>query len=240
MGCGNSRSSRNERTTSNFWYPSAIPAWGCPQGRRTRYSMRSSPPNLTAPAWGCGSAAPSLNRTAVACGLPTPLPAARVFISLCPIESRQRNDPAMLCLRSLLPGLPKELGLTQHFLRRKICEASGEHPPSLDGAGFVHCDSWAARNHFGGVDLDAGLPCHEPLADTPRQLSRPAQNCRRQWARLRADRLRFSPSWELSEFSSRADVAPLSRRENLADDGYLPMRISRTHRRSSPCEGAAE
>src|SRR5271167_482309 len=137
-------------------------------------------------------------------------------------------------------GSQKELGLTQHFLRRKICEVSGEHPPSLDEAGFAHCDSWAARNHFGGVDLDAGLPCHEPLADTPRQLSRRAQNCRRQWARLKADRLRFSPSWEFSEFSSRADVVPLSRRENLADDGYLPMRISRTHRRSSHCEGAAE
>src|SRR5271168_1085133 len=148
--------------------------------------------------------------------------------------------PPCFACAACYQGSQKELGLTQHFLRRKICEASGEHPPSLDGAGFVHCDSWAARNHFGGVDLDAGLPCHEPLADTPRQLNRPAQNCRRQWARLKADRLRFSPSWESSEFSGRADVAPLSRRENLADDGYLPMRISRTHRRSSPCEGAAE
>ena len=111
--------------------------------------------------------------------------------------------PPCFACAACYQGSQKELGLTQHFLRRKICEASGEHPPSLDGAGFVHCDSWAARNHFGGADLGAGLPCHEPLADTPRQLSRPAQNCRRQWARLKADRLRLSPSWEFSEFSSR-------------------------------------
>jgi hypothetical protein len=43
--------------------------------------MRSSPPNLTAPEWGCVSAALSLNRMAVACGLRTTLREARVFAS---------------------------------------------------------------------------------------------------------------------------------------------------------------
>jgi hypothetical protein len=36
---------------------------GLPPERRTRSLMRSLPPRLTARAWACGSAAPSLNRT---------------------------------------------------------------------------------------------------------------------------------------------------------------------------------
>src|SRR5882757_1155889 len=43
--------------------------------------MRSLPPRLTARAWACGSAAPSLNRTGAACGLLTTLRAAQDFVS---------------------------------------------------------------------------------------------------------------------------------------------------------------
>jgi hypothetical protein len=60
---------------------SAIPAWGFHRSRRTRSLMRSLPPRLTALAWDCGSAAPLLNRTAAACGLPTILRAAQDFVS---------------------------------------------------------------------------------------------------------------------------------------------------------------
>src|SRR5258708_30387422 len=43
--------------------------------------MPSLPPKLTGRAWDCGSAAPLLNRTAAACGLPTILRAAQDFVS---------------------------------------------------------------------------------------------------------------------------------------------------------------
>src|SRR5207302_3211968 len=49
--------------------------------------------SLTAPAWGFASAAPSWNRMAGACGLPTTLRAAQVFISLYQRELKQRNEP---------------------------------------------------------------------------------------------------------------------------------------------------
>src|ERR1700681_3924233 len=84
--------------TSNSWCPSAIPAWGCPCSRRTRSSTRSLPRSFTGPAWDCPSAAPSLNRIAAACGLPTTLRAAQVFTSCClPTLERQpeRSEPAV-------------------------------------------------------------------------------------------------------------------------------------------------
>ena len=68
-----------------------------PGSRQTRSSMRSLPPSLTAPAWDFGSAAPSSNRTAAACGLPTVPRVARVFISPCLLKPRPRNDA---CRRS--------------------------------------------------------------------------------------------------------------------------------------------
>ena len=68
---GASRSSRKPRKASRFWCRSAIPAWVCPRSGGTRSSMRFSLPNLTAPAWDCGSAAPSLNRMVGAYGPPT-------------------------------------------------------------------------------------------------------------------------------------------------------------------------
>src|SRR5260370_20009261 len=54
--------------------------------------MRFLPPNLTAPAWGFGSAAPSLNRMAAACGPPTTLRAAQVFTLLYLPKSGRVND----------------------------------------------------------------------------------------------------------------------------------------------------
>ena len=93
----NSPSSLGERKTSNLWCPSAIPAWGCPC-RRTRSSMRSLPRSFMGPVWDCPSAAPSLNRIAAACGLPTTLPAAQVFTSFYPPKSRHMNDaPSRVC-----------------------------------------------------------------------------------------------------------------------------------------------
>src|SRR5882724_4503323 len=92
MGRANSPSSRSERTTSNLWCPSAIPAWGCPRSRRTRSSMRSLPRSFMGPAWDCPSAAPSWNRIAAACGLSTTLCGARVFTSFYPSKSRHMSD----------------------------------------------------------------------------------------------------------------------------------------------------
>src|SRR5713101_9651455 len=92
MGRANSPSSRSERKTSSLWCPSAIPAGGCPRSRRTRSLMRSLPRSCMGPAWDCPSAAPSLNRIAVACGLPTTLRAAQVFTSFYPPQSRHMND----------------------------------------------------------------------------------------------------------------------------------------------------
>src|SRR6266850_6497972 len=91
MGGASSPSSRSERKTSNLWCPSAIPAWGCPC-RRKRSSMRSLLRSFMGPVWDCPSAAPSLNRIAAACGLPTTLRAAQVFTSFYPPKSRHMND----------------------------------------------------------------------------------------------------------------------------------------------------
>src|SRR5258705_1432313 len=60
--------------------------------RRTRSLMRSLPRSCMVPAWDCPSAAPSLNRIAVACGLTTPLRAAQVFTSFYPPKSRHMSD----------------------------------------------------------------------------------------------------------------------------------------------------
>ena len=56
------------------------PGWVCPCSGPTRSSRRSLPRSLKGPAWACPSATPSLNRMAGACGLPTTLRAAQVFI----------------------------------------------------------------------------------------------------------------------------------------------------------------
>ncbi len=77
---------------NNFWCRSAIPAWDCPDTRQIRSLMPSLPPRLTAPAWDFASAAQSSNRMAAACGLPTTLRAAQVFVSPYPPKPRQLND----------------------------------------------------------------------------------------------------------------------------------------------------
>jgi hypothetical protein len=52
----------------------------------------SLPPRLTAPAWDFASAARLSNRMVAACGLPTTLRVAQVFVSPCPPKPRQMND----------------------------------------------------------------------------------------------------------------------------------------------------
>src|SRR5438067_23786 len=61
--------------------------------------MPSLPPKLTGRAWDCGSAAPLLNRTAAACGLPTILRAAQDFVSHYQARARRNG------LRSADTGL---------------------------------------------------------------------------------------------------------------------------------------
>src|SRR5882724_5670720 len=92
MGRANSPSSRTERETSNLWCVSAILALGCPRSRRTRSSTPSLPRSLMGSVWDWPSAAPSLNRIAAVCGLPTILRAARVFTSFYPPD----HDPIRL------------------------------------------------------------------------------------------------------------------------------------------------
>ena len=55
-------------------------------------SMRSLPRSFRVPAWDFGSAAPSWSRMVAACGLPTILRGAQVFISLYPPKPRPMND----------------------------------------------------------------------------------------------------------------------------------------------------
>src|SRR5258708_2381030 len=54
--------------------------------------MRSLPRSLTALAWDFGSAAPSSDRTAAACGLPITLRAPQAFTSPFPPKSKSIND----------------------------------------------------------------------------------------------------------------------------------------------------
>src|ERR1700722_924341 len=70
----------------------AIPAWDSCGTRRMRSLTPSLPPRLTAPAWDFASAARLSNRMVAACGLPTTLRAAQVFVSLCPPKPRHMND----------------------------------------------------------------------------------------------------------------------------------------------------
>src|SRR5260221_8649353 len=60
--------------------------------------MRSLPRSHMGSVWDCPSAAPSLKRMTVACGLPTTLRAAHVSISLYPPKSRHMDDtPNRVC-----------------------------------------------------------------------------------------------------------------------------------------------
>src|SRR5882724_647399 len=115
MARGSSPSSRSERKTSKLWWPSAISAWDCLRSRRTRSSRRSSPPSLTARVWDSPSAARSLSHMAAACGLPTTLRAAPVFVSPYPPKSRQRNEPAdaPTVLGMLHKQMTSELGTSE-------------------------------------------------------------------------------------------------------------------------------
>ena len=61
--------------------------------QRTRYSMLSLPPSLTASAWDFGSAVPSLNRTAAACGQPDNSPRGANFSFTLPIQSTSGAIP---------------------------------------------------------------------------------------------------------------------------------------------------
>src|ERR1700682_1481539 len=54
--------------------------------------MLSLPPSCMASVWDCPSAAPSWNRMAAACGLPTILRAAQAFVSPFPPKARPMND----------------------------------------------------------------------------------------------------------------------------------------------------
>ena len=84
-----SPSSRSGRKMGTCWSQSTIPAWDCPQSRLSRSSIRSLRPTSMGPAWAYLSAAPLLNRMAPACGLPTTLRRAPVFISRYPPKSRR-------------------------------------------------------------------------------------------------------------------------------------------------------
>ncbi len=79
--------------------------------------MRSLPPRLTARAWACGSAAPSLNRTGAACGLLTTLRAAQDFVSLYLPATRHATrlclELALKLLTTLTPATRSLETLTQ-------------------------------------------------------------------------------------------------------------------------------
>src|ERR1700694_4948920 len=94
--------------------------------------MPSLPPRLTAPAWGFGSAAPSLNRMAAACGPPTTLRAAQVFALLYPPQSTHMKTTARLGRICLSAGCWIDLLRTgraainpNFYLRHRICSGEG-------------------------------------------------------------------------------------------------------------------
>src|SRR6266851_9285122 len=159
MGRANSPSSRSELKTSNLWCPSAIPAWGCPRSRQTRSSMRSLPRSFMGPVWDCPSAAPSLNRIAAACGLPTTLRAAQVFTSFYPPKSRQMNDADVRAKRFLRRAPARKFRhaageiskILAHVLERKA-----EREEALNGlAGQFSRQALAAhRSELRGVTVE--------------------------------------------------------------------------------------
>src|SRR5260370_27641633 len=102
---------------SNSWYRSAILAWACRRSRRTRFLMRSLPPNLTAPAWVFGSAAPSWNLMVAGCGQRTTVSAAQAFTSPYLWEPRRTNDARRAVLETsyqsiIARSLPRRYTLT--------------------------------------------------------------------------------------------------------------------------------
>src|SRR3981081_153673 len=90
--------------------------------------MRSLPRSLMGPVWGCPSAAPSLNRIAAACGLPTTLRTAQVFTSFYPPKSRHMNDARGSDPRVYVSPLPldqlRQFFLQRHLRRTRTCEAA--------------------------------------------------------------------------------------------------------------------
>ena len=141
-----------------LWCPSAIPAWGFPRSRRTRSSMRSLPPNLTAPAWDFRSAARSLNRMAAACGLPTTLRAAPTFISRYPRNPgtcmTTAGDPTVFVIddddvvRAAIQGLLKSVGLRSETFGTAKQFLGCKRP---DGPSCLVLDvqtSWSQRSGF--------------------------------------------------------------------------------------------
>src|SRR5437899_940126 len=86
------RSPRNEQRMNTLWCQLAILVWGYPSNRQNEYLIRSLPRSLTERAWDFGSADPSWNRMAAACGPPTNPRAAQVFVSAYPPKLRTTND----------------------------------------------------------------------------------------------------------------------------------------------------
>src|SRR6266478_396269 len=101
-------SSRSQPKTTNCCCRSAIPAWDCPGTRQIRSLTPSLPPRLTAPAWDFASAARLSNRMVAACGLPTTLHAAQVFVSPYPPEPKQMKThevaPALSVIHEAAAG----------------------------------------------------------------------------------------------------------------------------------------
>jgi signal transduction histidine kinase len=64
----------------------------CRRTRQSRCVTRSLPPNLTAPAWDCGSAVLSLKRIMGACGPPLTFHAAQDSVSHCPPTARRATE----------------------------------------------------------------------------------------------------------------------------------------------------
>src|SRR5882672_11340644 len=83
-----------------------VATWVCRRIRQSGLLMRSLPPNLTAPAWVCGSAVRSLKRITGACGPRLTLRAAHDSVSRClPTEGRSIKLCREIALDRLTPSL---------------------------------------------------------------------------------------------------------------------------------------
>src|ERR1700678_2662423 len=87
--------------------------------------MRSLPPRLMARAWDCGSAAPSLNRTGAACGLPTTLRAEQDFVSHYVLTTRHATQMSQEIALELLTKREAALKTRSVALLGNDCPTGG-------------------------------------------------------------------------------------------------------------------
>ena len=134
--------------------------------------MRSLPPRHTARAWDCGSAAPLLNRTGAACGLPTILRVGQDFVShyalkprhatevcqeIAPVHTAKPNAKAARTAAPIRNGL--------HRLANPACKPPDVVSPAQKSPQWH--DKWSQpRFYLGPRCRRSPSPTHGPVRET--------------------------------------------------------------------------